>query len=81
LLAACEGEGVPAGPINDMAQVFADPQILHRGLVAPRDGVPALRTPIVFSDAELALDRAAPKLDADGAAIRQELSRRQAPAD
>ncbi|MCO8144701.1 CoA transferase [Rhodovulum tesquicola] len=81
LLAACEGEGVPAGPINDMAQVFADPQILHRGLVATRDRVPGLRTPIVFSDVELALDRAAPKLDADGAAIRQELSRRQAPAD
>ncbi|TCM87574.1 CaiB/BaiF CoA transferase family protein [Rhodovulum steppense] len=81
LLTACEAQGVPAGPINDMAQVFADPQILHRRMVAPRDGVPGLRTPIVFSDAELALDRAAPKLDADGAAIRQELSRRQAPAD
>ena len=31
LLAACEAEGVPAGPINDMAEVFADPQV-----IAPR---------------------------------------------
>ncbi|ARE41421.1 L-carnitine dehydratase/bile acid-inducible protein F [Rhodovulum sp. P5] len=74
LLAACEGQGVPAGPINDMAEVFADPQIIHRGLVATRDGVPGLRTPIVFSDAELALDHAAPKLDEHGQAIRSRLS-------
>jgi crotonobetainyl-CoA:carnitine CoA-transferase CaiB-like acyl-CoA transferase len=24
--------GVPASPVNDMAQVFADPQVRHRGL-------------------------------------------------
>jgi crotonobetainyl-CoA:carnitine CoA-transferase CaiB-like acyl-CoA transferase len=32
LLAACEAEGVPAGPINDMAEVFADPQVQARGM-------------------------------------------------
>jgi len=62
LLAACESEGVPAGPINDMGQVFADPQVQARGLRIQPDGVPGVRTPITFSGAELALDRAAPKL-------------------
>jgi crotonobetainyl-CoA:carnitine CoA-transferase CaiB-like acyl-CoA transferase len=62
LLAACEAEGVPAGPINDMAEVFADPQIVHRNMRIGPDGVPGVRSPFVFSDAELALGRPAPKL-------------------
>ena len=32
LLAALEGAGVPAGPINTVAQVFADPQVVARAL-------------------------------------------------
>ncbi|KAM4792661.1 succinyl-CoA:glutarate CoA-transferase isoform 2-T2 [Cyanocitta cristata] len=28
-----EGHGVPYGPINNMQQVFSDPQVLHNGLV------------------------------------------------
>jgi crotonobetainyl-CoA:carnitine CoA-transferase CaiB-like acyl-CoA transferase len=32
LLAACEANGVPAGPINDLAEVFADPQVMARGM-------------------------------------------------
>lgn len=70
LLAACEGAGIPAGPINDMAAALADPQIVHRGMVAEAGGVPGLRAPIVFSGATLAGGRAAPGLDADGPAIR-----------
>ena len=31
-LAALEPAGVPCAPINDLAQVFADPQVRHRGL-------------------------------------------------
>ncbi|TPG38972.1 CoA transferase [Sphingomonas koreensis] len=67
LLARLEAEGVPAGPINTVAQAFADPQVIHRGmaLTIPRDGaapVPGIRTPIRFSDADLALDRPAPTL-------------------
>ena len=38
LLAACESAGVPAGPINDLAEVFADPQIKARGLQTELDG-------------------------------------------
>ncbi|MFT5742796.1 MAG: crotonobetainyl-CoA:carnitine CoA-transferase CaiB-like acyl-CoA transferase [Paracoccaceae bacterium] len=62
LLASCETKGVPAGPINDMDDVFADPQIIHRGMKVDLDGVPGVRTPIKFSDAELSLNRASPKL-------------------
>ena len=62
LLAACEAEGVPAGPINDLAEVFADPQVIARGMRLDFDGVPGVRSPFIFSEAELALDRPAPKL-------------------
>ncbi|KMK65588.1 CaiB/BaiF CoA-transferase family protein [Puniceibacterium sp. IMCC21224] len=62
LLAACEAQGVPAGPINDLAEVMADPQVQARGMQIAPDGVPGLRAPLRFSDAELVLDRASPKL-------------------
>jgi crotonobetainyl-CoA:carnitine CoA-transferase CaiB-like acyl-CoA transferase len=65
LLAACEADGVPAGPINDLAEVFADPQVIARGLQIDAGGVPGVRTPILFSDAELALGRASPRLGKD----------------
>ncbi|MEP0723836.1 MAG: CoA transferase, partial [Marinomonas sp.] len=60
LLAACEGANVPAGPINDMAEVFADPQVKARGMVGEDNGVPVVRAPMRFSDAELAEPKAAP---------------------
>ena len=62
LLAVCEAQGVPAGPINDLAEVFADPQVVARGLQIAPEGVPGVRSPIRFSDAQLDLSRAAPKL-------------------
>jgi crotonobetainyl-CoA:carnitine CoA-transferase CaiB-like acyl-CoA transferase len=62
LLAACEAAGVPAGPINDLAEVFADPQVVARGMQIAPEGVKGVRSPMVFSDAELALDRTAPRL-------------------
>ncbi|MEB8388201.1 CaiB/BaiF CoA-transferase family protein [Rhodobacteraceae bacterium KMM 6894] len=62
LLAACEGAGVPAGPINTMDEVFADPQVKARGMQINPGGVPGVRTPIRFSDAELTLERPSPKL-------------------
>ena len=65
LLAALARLGVPAGPINSVAQALADPQVAARGMViqaARSDGapVPGIRTPIRFSDADLAPPRAAP---------------------
>lgn len=71
LLASCEEHGVPAGPINDMAEVFADPQVVARGMQIEDGGVPGVRSPFVFSDAELADPRAAPALDKDGDRIRK----------
>jgi crotonobetainyl-CoA:carnitine CoA-transferase CaiB-like acyl-CoA transferase len=69
LLARLEAVGVPAGPINTVAQAFEDPQVIARGMaisVERADGsrVPGLRTPIRFSDADLATGRAAPMLGA-----------------
>ena len=66
LLKACEDKGVPAGPINDLQQVFDDPQVVARGMRRDFDGVPGVRAPFRFSDAELALHRPAPKLGEDG---------------
>jgi crotonobetainyl-CoA:carnitine CoA-transferase CaiB-like acyl-CoA transferase len=65
LLAACEANNVPAGPINDLSDVMADPQVVARGMQIELDGVPGLRSPFTFSDAELALHRPAPKLGED----------------
>ena len=65
LLKACEGQGVPAGPINDLADVMADPQVVARGMQIELDGVPGIRAPFRFSDAELSLHRPAPKLGED----------------
>jgi len=67
LLAMLEEAGVPAGPINTVAQALADPQVLAREMVVEvtrEDGstLPGLRTPIRFSDAELAIGTAAPLL-------------------
>lgn len=74
LLAACEAAGVPAGPINDMGEVFADPQVIHRGLKLELDGVPTVRTPITFSDAELKLTTPSPRLGEHDAEIRARLA-------
>ena len=62
LLEALERAKVPAGPINTIEQVFADPQVLARGLRIAPEGVPGVRGPWRFSDAELSLDRTAPGL-------------------
>ena len=61
---------MPAGPINDFAQVFTDPQVVARGLEIAPEGVPGIRSPMTFSDAELALERASPRHDEHGPTIR-----------
>ncbi|MCT8330926.1 CaiB/BaiF CoA transferase family protein [Albidovulum sediminis] len=71
LLAACEAEGVPAGPINDLSEVFADPQVVARGMKIERDGVPGVRAPFRFSGADLALDRPSPKLGEHDAEVKR----------
>ena len=69
LLMELERQGIPVGPINSVAQVFEDPQVIHRGLRldlpdADADGgtLPGVRTPMLFSDSPLALERRSPRL-------------------
>ena len=66
LLDACHEAGVPAGPINNLDEVFADPQTLSRGLKVGLGELAGVRSPFVFSDAELALDAASPMLGEHG---------------
>lgn len=73
LLAALEKAGVPAGPINTVADVFADPQFAFRKMKIEPQGIPGLRTPITFSGSDLALDRRSPKLGEHTAEIRAEI--------
>ncbi|MEZ5933265.1 MAG: CaiB/BaiF CoA-transferase family protein [Alphaproteobacteria bacterium] len=73
LLAALEASGVPAGPINDIAEVFADPQTRARAMQIAPEGIPGVRTPLRFSAAELALDRASPRLGEHTEDVKAEL--------
>ncbi len=64
---ALEEAGVPCGPINDLAQVFADPQVCHRGLRVeiPRPGggaVPVVRSPMRLGGTPVVHDVAPPAL-------------------
>ena len=62
LLDACAEAGVPAGPINRLDEVFADPQVIARGMRVDLGGMAGVRSPFTFSEAELALDRPSPIL-------------------
>lgn len=65
LIEACHAAGVPAGPINRLDEVFADPQVRARGLQITPGGIAGVRSPFDFSDAELALDKPSPMLGED----------------
>ena len=67
ILARLEAAGVPAGPINRVQDVFADPQIVHRGLkldLVSADGsrVPGIASPIVINGQRMAADTPSPAL-------------------
>lgn len=62
LIAALEAAGVPGGPINTVPEALDEAQIAHRGLRITPEGIPGLRTPIVFSRSPLETDAAAPAL-------------------
>ena len=60
---------VPAGPIYDLAEVVADPQVVHRGVridppsaAAKAGSIPGLRTPIVIGGQPMAAERPSPRL-------------------
>lgn len=73
-LAAMAQAGVPAGPINSVAEAFAEPQARHRSMIQGIGGSRAPRSPIRFSDADLTCERPPPRLDEHGAAIRAALA-------
>lgn len=76
-ITALEAVGVPCGPINDLAQVFADPQVRDRGLrldlPAAGGPVPQVASPLRLSATPVEYRRAPPGLGADTAAILAEL--------
>ena len=81
LLSALEKAGVPAGPIHDIAEVFADPQVVARAmrldLPAPDAAagtVPGVRTPVLFSRTPLSYQQPSPRLGADTEALRADIA-------
>jgi glutaryl-CoA transferase len=82
-LQACEKEGVPAGPINTIADMFADPQIVARGLAlslsdADGNAIPGVASPMVLDGVAMASDRPSPRLGEHSAEIRAEIEQRAA---
>ena len=80
LLAALEAAAVPAGPINTVAEVFSDPQVIARGLRLdlPATGaaggtVPSVRAPIMIDGEPMAAPTAAPRLGEHSEAVLAEL--------
>ena len=76
LLARLDAAHVPAGPINSVAQVFADPQVRARGMAIELDNpaaaggaTPGVRSPILIDGVPQASPRPAPGLDQHGAEI------------
>ncbi|WP_197675289.1 CaiB/BaiF CoA transferase family protein [Pseudomonas viridiflava] len=73
-----EAAGVPCGPVNDLAQVFADPQVLARGLAlelphALGGRVAQVASPIRLSETPVEYRRAPPMLGEHTSQVLQEL--------
>ncbi|WP_205855330.1 CaiB/BaiF CoA transferase family protein [Pseudomonas viridiflava] len=73
-----EAAGVPCGPVNDLAQVFADPQVLARGLAlelphALGGQVAQVASPIRLSETPVEYRRAPPLLGEHTSQVLQEL--------
>src|SRR5215207_2331680 len=80
LLAKLESVQVPAGPINPLDQVFADPQVVHRGMridrpsaAAKAGSIPGVRTPIMINGSPAAAERPAPRLGEHTAEVLREI--------
>ena len=80
ILAKLEAVNVPAGPILDLAEVFSDPQVMHRGMrldlpceAAKAGAIPGLRTPITIDGEGMASAHPAPRLGEHTKEILQEI--------
>ncbi|MDJ0278360.1 CaiB/BaiF CoA-transferase family protein [Sphingomonas sp. 2R-10] len=60
LYEALEAAGIPAGPINALDEVFADPQVVARGMAIRPDGLPGLAGPIVIDGERMVAEHGAP---------------------
>jgi crotonobetainyl-CoA:carnitine CoA-transferase CaiB-like acyl-CoA transferase len=81
LLDQLEAVGVPSGPINRLDQVFADPQVIHRGMqidppskAAKGGTIPGVRTPITLDGKPMAAKRPSPRLGEHTAEILREIN-------
>lgn len=82
-IAVLENAAVPCGPINDLAGVFADPQVRHRRLHvemphAAGGSAPQVGNPIHLSATPIDYRLAPPLLGQDTAAVLRELGRSDA---
>lgn len=80
LLAGLEAAGVPASPINNIGQMFADPQTIARGMRLDLDDghgnlLPSVRAPMVMSGTPLVYERPSPRLGEHTEEILAELER------
>ncbi|MER9631965.1 MULTISPECIES: CaiB/BaiF CoA-transferase family protein [unclassified Mesorhizobium] len=80
LLARLETAGVPASPINNIGQMFADPQTIARGMRLDLDDghgnlLPSVRAPMVMSGTPLVYERPSPRLGEHTEEILAELER------
>jgi crotonobetainyl-CoA:carnitine CoA-transferase CaiB-like acyl-CoA transferase len=78
LLAKLEAAGVPASPINDIGEMFADPQTVARGMRldlndAHGTALPSVRAPMLMSQTPLVYERPSPRLGEHTAEILAEL--------
>lgn len=74
VLEAMARAGVPAGPINTVAEAFAEPQAEARGMVQAVGGSTSPRSPMRFSAAETRPFGPPPGLGEHGEAIRAALA-------
>jgi len=80
LLGMLEKAGVPASPINDIGEMFADPQTVARGMRLGLDdghgnSLPSVRAPMVMGGTPLTYDRPSPRLGEHTAEILAELEK------
>jgi crotonobetainyl-CoA:carnitine CoA-transferase CaiB-like acyl-CoA transferase len=80
LLSKLEAVMVPAGPINNLEQVFNDTQVVHRGMklnlpssAAKGGTIPGVRTPIVIDGWRAASEHPSPRLGEHTAEILREI--------
>ncbi len=81
LLPLLDAAAVPASPINNIAQMFEDPQVIARGMRLDLDDghgntLPSVRSPMLLSETPLAYERPSPRLGEHTAEILAELEKK-----